>query len=76
MVKKLAQTLFLFEKKVAVVMTVDKDRPGNAVDVERILNVLPKWGYGKVINVKNATKAGMVKALKDLKKLDGVFHVN
>ena len=57
-------------------MTVDEDRPGNAVDVERILKVLPLWGYDKVINVKNATRGEMAQALQGLQKLDGIYHVN
>ena len=67
--------VFNFEKKVAVVMTVDKNRPGNKVDVQRFLKLLPQWGYQEVINVENATRLEMIQTLQKLQNLDGIYHV-
>jgi len=61
-------------KKVAIVMTVDKNRPGNNMDVDRILKILPEWGYDKIINVKNFTKRQIIDTLVKLQKLDGIYH--
>jgi len=61
-------------KKVAVVMKVDNERPGNVADVKRILKLLPKWGYAKVINVKNASRKDMIQTLCGLQKLEGIYH--
>jgi len=61
-------------RKIAVVLTVDDNRPGNDVDVERILELLPRWGYGEIINVRNATRDQMVQTFLDLQKVEGIYH--
>ena len=62
--------------KLCVLLTVDHKRKGNQADVKRLLPLLEKWGYGKVINVEDPKKREMIQTLKDLQNLtEGSYKV-
>ena len=62
-------------RKIAVVLAVDTNRPGNKADVKRLMTVLPNLGYRKIICPENPTRQEMVDSLKRLHKLQGSYGV-
>ena len=63
-------------RKVAVLLMVDTDRDGNQTDVDRLKNLLPKWGYDTVIQPTNPTRKDMIQALQSVQNLKGPYEVN
>ena len=72
------QNLIVFEvkhKKLAILLTVDTDRLGNQVDVDRITKLLPNLGY-ELIQYVNPTRSDMIQSLQNLqKKTERTYHV-
>ena len=63
-------------RKVAVLLMVDTDRDGNQTDVDRLKNLLPKWGYDTVIQPDNPTKTDMIQALQSVQNFKEPYDVN
>ena len=61
--------------KVAILLTVDKKRDGNSADVQRLLPLLKKWGYGEIINKRDVKKQEMIDTLCDLQKRSSLHSV-
>ena len=63
------------QKKLAVLLMVDTNREGNQADVDRLMPLLPTWGYDEVIKPQNPTKRDMIQSLQKLQKYKGTYHV-
>jgi len=56
------------KRKACVLLTVDKGRKGNEIDVENLKSVLGDWGYpqDELIDKPNATKQDMIDTMEEL----------